>query len=186
LGIRKYLDALPAGQTPIRFVFLGLDPEIRKRVASLGIADWIEDLGPQPQERAAALLRGADAALIPIKAAGTAASRGTIPAKIYLALALSKPIVLLADCDSEAAALLAGYPHTFAPSNNPDAIAAALHRFAAGQSGWRALSLPSELVGWSRYAATVALDRLIADIDPAFAPARALADLSPEPGPPPQ
>ena len=180
MGIRKYLDALPAGQAPIRFVFLGLNPEIRNVVDRLGIADRIEDLGPQPQARAAALLRGADAALIPIKAAGTPASRGTIPAKIYLALALSKPIVLLADCDSEAAALLAGYPHTFAPSDNPDAIAGALDRFATELSGWREPRPPSELVGWSRSSATAALDRLIAEIDPSFAPA---ADLAREPEP---
>ena len=185
LGIRKYLDTLPAGQAPIRFVFLGLDPEIRNNISRLGIAERIEDLGPQPQERAAALLRGADAALIPIKAAGTAASRGTVPAKIYLAVALAKPIVLLADCDSEAAALLADYPHTFAPSDNPDAIAAALHRFNAEPTGLRAPCPPSELAGWSRFTAAAALDRLIAGLDPAFAPARSVADLSPEPELPP-
>lgn len=184
LGIRRYLDALPAGQTPVRFVFLGLNSEIRETVARLGIAERIEDLGPQPQERAAALLRGADAALIPIKALGTPASRGTIPAKIYLAVALAKPIVLLADCDSEAAALLAGYPHSFAPSDSPEAIAAALDRFATQPNGWKDPSPPAELVGWSRFAATAALDRLIADVHPALAAAPGGADLAREPEPP--
>ena len=181
LGIRQYLDALPASRTPVRFVFLGLNSEIRQTIARLGIAERIEDLGPQPQERAAALLRGADAALIPIKALGTPASRGTIPAKIYLAVTLRKPIVLLADRDSEAATLLAGYPHCFAPSDSPEAIAAALDRFATEMDGWKDPRPPAELVGWSRYAATAALDRLIAELHPAFGAAPAGADLAREP-----
>jgi hypothetical protein len=94
--------------------------------------------------------------------------------------------VLLADADSEVAALLAGYPHTFAPSDNPDAIAAALHRFASEPRVLADPSPPRELVGWSRQAATAALDRLIGDLHPAFAPARAVAGLSPEPELPPR
>jgi hypothetical protein len=94
--------------------------------------------------------------------------------------------VLLADADSEVAALLAGYPHTFAPSDSPDAIAAALHRFASEPRVVADPSPPRELVGWSRQAATAALDRLIGDLHPAFAPARAVADLSPEPELPPR
>jgi glycosyltransferase involved in cell wall biosynthesis len=169
MGIRKYLDTLAPGERPIRFAFLGLHREIRRTVERLDLAERIEDLGPQPQQRAAALLRGADAALIPLKALGTPASRGTIPAKLYLAVALSKPIVLLADSDGEAAALLTGYPHTFAPSGDPGAIAAALHRFGTEPDMSRDISPPSELICWTRRSATASLDRLIGELHPLFA-----------------
>lgn len=167
-GIRRYLDTLPAGRTPIRFVFLGLDPDSQAAVARFRIGGQVEDAGPQPQERAVALLRGADAALVPLRASRTPASRGTIPAKLYQAIALGKPIVLIADRDSEAAGLIQGYDHVFAPADDPDAIAAAFHRFADEPRPSRQSEPPSELAGWSRASATTALVDLIARLDPTF------------------
>jgi hypothetical protein len=175
LGIRRYLDTLPAGQTPIRFVFLGFDPETRQAVERFGIGRQVVDIGPQPHDRTVALLLGADAALVPLRASGTPASRGTIPAKLYQAMALRKPIILIADRDSEAAALLQGYEHIFAAGDDPDEIAAALHRFAAAPRPSRQPEPPAELAGWSRASATRALVDLIEKLNPAFATAGSFA-----------
>jgi hypothetical protein len=122
-----------------------------------------------------ALLLGADAALVPLRASGTPASRGTIPAKLYQAMALRKPIILIADRDSEAAALLQGYEHIFAAGDDPDEIAAALHRFAAAPRPSRQPEPPAELAGWSRASATRALVDLIEKLNPAFATAGSFA-----------
>lgn len=169
LGIRRYLDSRQAPGPSIRFVFLGLDRESARQIAHLELAEWIEDLGPQPHDRTVALLRGADAALIPIRAAGTPASKGTIPAKVYQAIALKKPIVLFAEADGDAAALLAGYPHYFAAGDDSGAIAATLHHFASGFAAPDEATAPAKLAGWNRRAAAIALDRLLGQLHPAFA-----------------
>ena len=170
-GIRRYLHTVPGGETPIRFAFLGLSPAIHQRLTRLGINAHVDDLGPQRHERALALLRGADAALVPQRTSGSEVSRGTIPAKIYQAMAAHKHVILLADLDGDAARMLTGYRHTLAAGNDPEAIAAAFHRFAKEVFTGQAPTFPPEFATWSRHAATVALDELIRELNPAFEPA---------------
>ena len=160
-GIRQFLAGRDHSASPIRFAFLGLDSPTRERIARLGLTGHIHDLGAQPQRETVALLRGADASLVPIRVTGEPASKGTIPAKVYQAVALRRPIVLLADPDGDAAALLTGYPHLFARGDDPAAIALALKEFAAGALPAEAPAVPAALAGWSRTATAVALDGLI-------------------------
>jgi len=169
-GIRRYLHSTTGGQAPVRFAFLGLNPAIHDRLARFGIAASVDDLGPQRHERALALLQGADAALVPQRTSGSEVSRGTIPAKIYQAMAAGKHIILLADPEGDAARMLAGYPHTLAAGNDPAAIAEAFRRFAEQAPASHESAIPPEFVAWSRHAATVELDRLIRELNPAFEP----------------
>jgi glycosyltransferase involved in cell wall biosynthesis len=163
-GIQQYLNSRDHSASPIRFAFLGLDSWTQERIALMGLTEHIHDLGAQTHRETVALLRGADASLIPIRVTGEPASKGTIPAKVYQAVTLRRPIVLLAEPDGDAAALLTGYPHLFARGDDPEAIALALRKFAAGALPAEAPAAPPALEGWSRAATAVALDSLIAKL----------------------
>jgi glycosyltransferase involved in cell wall biosynthesis len=137
----------------------------------LGISETIDDLGPQTHDRALALLQGADGALIPLKTTGSVVTRGTIPAKLYEAVALGKPVLLLAEPDGDAARLLEGYPHEFADGGDANAVATAIGRFVrTPSSGEPPCQPPPSLAGWSRTAAATQLDELLRELLPVRVP----------------
>ena len=156
-GIRDYAQRCGGG-SPLRLVFTGLYEDVHAIIREYGIGHLVEDIGPQPYRRALALMRGADGILVPVSTPPT--SPGTIPAKIYDALALGCSIFLLADPEGDAAALLAGGGHMVVPSGDPGEFAEGLRRFASGEPT-KDPTVPADLIGWDRRASAEALDRLL-------------------------
>ena len=140
--------------------FLGLHADIHALVRAWDLGAWVEDLGPQPHRRALALMQGADGLLVPVRPSG--ATTGVIPAKTYEAIALRKPIVLVADPAGDAAALVRTYGRAIvASSSDAGAVARAFDAFAGDPSIGAAPAMPAALAGWSRQAAARDLDRAI-------------------------
>lgn len=162
-GIRRHLTVAGAGPR-CRFAFLGLHADMHALVRSWGIGDRVEDLGPQPHRRALALMQGADGILVPVRA--TPASAGVIPAKIYEAIALRKFVLLVADPEGDAAALVRCYGRgTAASSRDPDSVVRALDAFARMPPDDAGFVVPPPLAKWSRTAAAQDLDRAIRGLE---------------------
>ena len=94
-AITHYRNGFEAKGLPaIRLSFCGTDRDVRERVAVLGISDWLHDYGPLSQTRSQEISRAADVLLVAVRA-DLVTSRGVVPAKLYEALALGKPILAL-------------------------------------------------------------------------------------------
>ena len=160
-GIDQFLKT-PEGQDgSTRFAFMGLGPNAHEEIRARGIASAVEDLGPQPLTRAISLMRGADGILVPVRRGPV--SSGTIPAKLYDAIALSKFILLIAEPEGDAAALLKGYPdHTICAADDPVLLAKAFAEFTRWRSEnsqiARAPVLPPD---WSRRSAALELSEAL-------------------------
>jgi glycosyltransferase involved in cell wall biosynthesis len=162
-AIRRHLTVAGAGPR-CRFAFLGLHADMHALVRSSGIGDRVDDLGPQPHHRALALMQGADGILVPVRA--TPASAGVIPAKIYEAIALRKFVLLVADPQGDAAALVRSYGRgATASSSDPDSVARALDAFARTPPEDADFVIPPPFAGWSRTAAAQDLDRALRGLE---------------------
>ena len=90
----------------IRLSFCGTNQKLRDQVAKLGISDWLHDYGPLSQVRSQQVSREADILLVAVKA-DLATSQGVVPAKLYEALALGKPVLALVPNPSDVRDILA-------------------------------------------------------------------------------
>ena len=163
-GIRRHLVAPGEDRPRCRFAFLGLHGDFRTRVADWGLGPHVLDLGPQPHARTLALMQGADGILVPLRHAAT--TGGAIPAKAYEAMALGKPILLVADPAGDAAELARAYGRAvIASSTDAEDVARALDTFARQPASDVAAPVPAALAGWSRQAAAMDLDRAIRGLE---------------------
>lgn len=136
LGLAQGLDNVleiartwPANQ-PGRFVLIGDGPE-RERLAQRIIKERIERvklLPAQPRNRIPALLASADAAVISL----SANIFGSVPSKIYEAMASRLPILLLAEGEAERRVAQAGCGLHVRPGDVEGARAAALRLASDG------------------------------------------------------
>ena len=94
-AIASYRNDFQAKGLPaVRLSFCGTDRGLRKLAADLGISDWLHDYGALSQTRSQEVSREADVLLVAVRA-DLVTSRGIVPAKLYEALALGKPILAL-------------------------------------------------------------------------------------------
>ena len=94
-AIASYRNDFQAKGLPaICLSFCGTDRGLRKQAADLGISDWLYDYGALSQTRSQEISREADVLLVAVRA-DLVTSRGIVPAKLYEALALGKPILAL-------------------------------------------------------------------------------------------
>lgn len=103
-GLEQILAAvaLLGDVNPFEVLFIGDGPEKQRLIelaGSLGL-DKVQFLDPLPKSRMPAMLSTADILLVPLKVQLT----GAVPSKLYEAMAMSKPVVLVAE--SEAAAIV--------------------------------------------------------------------------------
>jgi glycosyltransferase involved in cell wall biosynthesis len=88
---KKFLaDGLPE----ILLSFCGTNRRVREQAENLGISDWLHDYGALSQTRSQEISGEADVLLVAARA-DLVTSRGIVPAKLYEALALGKPILAL-------------------------------------------------------------------------------------------
>jgi glycosyltransferase involved in cell wall biosynthesis len=113
-------------------------PAIERQIADLGLGDTVDVLGPQPRERVAELLAGADVAVLPSVVTPSGKQEG-IPVVLMEALAMEVPVV---------ATRISGVPELIedgrtgllVPERDSEALAGAIERVRSDPEGARAMA----------------------------------------------
>jgi glycosyltransferase involved in cell wall biosynthesis len=125
--LRRRAANIPA----VAFTFCGIPTRLQERIAAMGLARCVVDVGRMSQVHSVLYSLGVDVLLIMVKPGGVDAT-GTIPAKTYEALALGKPILCIAPRNSDVAALVSEHPESIVVDpGDVRALADALTGFAA-------------------------------------------------------
>lgn len=109
----------------IGFSLVGDGPEkqdLMKMAEGLGLTN-VQFLPAVPQARIPELLSSADALLVPLKVKLT----GAVPSKLYEAMALSKPVILIADGEAAQVVREAGCGIVVEPGDIPGLVKAVQH-----------------------------------------------------------
>ena len=119
-GFWSALQALARSGEALRLRFVGrLCDEVRADLAAQGLSAIVDELGFLPHDRATAQVAASTALLLCGPADDTPLLRGWIPAKTFEYLATDVPIIYVGNPNSDAAAILRGYPgcHIAAPDD---------------------------------------------------------------------
>lgn len=109
-AITAYMDARANHDLPrVCFSFCGVTQKIQSLANDLGVAEYIHDHGALSQSESQKVSRAADVLLVTVKP-DILSARGVVPAKLYEAIALGKPILALVPEPSDVRDILAGDP----------------------------------------------------------------------------
>lgn len=101
---RKRLDT--TSHPPLRCSFCGVSQHVLKQIEQWGLADWVVDYGSLSQAKSQEYSRGADILLVVVRD-DLVISQGIVPAKLYEALAIGKPVLALVPDPSDVRDILA-------------------------------------------------------------------------------
>ena len=139
-GLETVLEAarLLGNRDDVAFVLVGdgvEKPALKEAAARLGLAN-VFFLDSQPKERMPDILRGFDAALIPLKRLDL--FKGALPSKMFEAMAAALPMIVMVD--GEARALMeTAEAGVYVQPENPQALAEAVAALAADRARCRQL-----------------------------------------------
>ncbi len=102
-GLDEFIDFIPKINSRVKFIFAGdgsLVSELNRLVSEQSMSDRVFFITPWPSEMTSSVLSAADILLLPT-AKGQEFS--SVPSKLITYMLASKPIMLIADCESEIA-----------------------------------------------------------------------------------
>jgi glycosyltransferase involved in cell wall biosynthesis len=125
-AVKRTIAADPSFANAFRLELIGtLDAAAKRDIARSELTEKIQVRGQVTHEHAIKLMGGADALLL--VANTTPGAEATVPGKLYEYLAVGRPVIAVAPCESATADVLRGTRGGWlAEAENPDAIACVL------------------------------------------------------------
>jgi len=102
-GLDEFIDFIPKINSRVKFIFAGdgsLVSELSRLVSERRISDRVFFITPWPSEMTSSVLSAADILLLPTSKGQEFSS---VPSKLITYMLASRPIMLIADCESEIA-----------------------------------------------------------------------------------